>query len=77
MRARTFRINLDSLIALAFVGAVGARTAVAPWLVVFDNLHWTAAYLAATLLAWRGLHGRPGEAERRPMRWFVAGLDAS
>jgi signal transduction histidine kinase/CheY-like chemotaxis protein len=74
LKARTFRISLVSLVALAVLGAVGARTAVAPWVLVFDNLHWTAAYLAATLLAWHGLRARPGEAERRPMRWLVAGL---
>jgi len=76
VRARGFAASLLSLLALTVAGWAGARMAVEPWRLVLDNLHWTAAYLAATLLAWHGLRARQGfdEADRVAMRWFVAGL---
>src|ERR1700748_1326514 len=40
---------------------------------LFDYLHWTIAYLVATVLAWRGVTQAQG-ADRVPRIWFARGL---
>jgi two-component system, sensor histidine kinase and response regulator len=40
---------------------------------LFDDLHWTMAYLAATILAWLGVRAADDH-ERAPRRWFARGL---
>ncbi|MCW5634435.1 MAG: response regulator [Rubrivivax sp.] len=74
MAAGKGKIALAALLALTLFGAVGARLATAPWVVLFDNLHWTASYAAATLLAWRGLVRTSDPLMREALRWFVAGM---
>lgn len=51
----TKRVLLVGLLAGVAAGFIGTRTAThTPWIVLFDNLHWTAGTLAAALLVWQG-----------------------
>jgi signal transduction histidine kinase/CheY-like chemotaxis protein len=62
------------LLLATVAGWIGARTTAGTTRVVFDNLHWSAGYLAATLIAAGGasLARQPGASD--PRRWFAAAL---
>jgi diguanylate cyclase (GGDEF)-like protein/PAS domain S-box-containing protein len=45
------------------------------WIVFFDNLHWTVAYITASALAWLGVQTSAGR-ERATRFWFFLGLSA-
>ena len=63
--------------ALTLVGFLGDCFADSKrWLVFFDNLHWTTAYIAAVLMGWMGVRTATPEC-RAPRAWFTAGLAAS
>ena len=67
------RITVATLVAtclLSYAGRHGATTATGR---VFDNLHWTLAYVTAVTLAWMGVRDAapPDVASRR---WFAYGL---
>lgn len=74
MNAALFRAGLSTLLLLTAAGWIGARTTPGTARLVFDNLQWTAGYLAAAMIAWRRprLARPPGAPE--PRRWFVGGL---
>ena len=42
---------------------------------LFDNVHWTAAYATAAILAWLGLRKASGD-NRKPRAWFAWALGA-
>ena len=44
---------------------------------LFDNIHWTMAYVIAAALAWIGLRNSRGKDAERPLRWFTAALTSS
>jgi signal transduction histidine kinase len=71
---RSFLSLLTALIALTLLGSLGARWAMPPWVVPFDNLHWTAGYAAGALLAWRGFRAAGASSLRAPAAWFLAGM---
>jgi signal transduction histidine kinase/ActR/RegA family two-component response regulator len=65
---------LVGLLALTVIGWIGARSNLGGHAVFFDNLHWTAAYIAAAWIAWGGVARAPDEATARARRAYVAGL---
>lgn len=72
------RLRIATIIALALTvaGWVGVALAnVKPWVVFFDNLHWTAGYSAGALLAWRRLESNGGTTHVIG-RWTAYGLTA-
>jgi signal transduction histidine kinase len=71
---RAYRILLGCLLALTLTGMVGARLSQATARVIFDNLHWTCAYAAASLLASRAILHAANPIDRRAARWLTAGL---
>jgi signal transduction histidine kinase/CheY-like chemotaxis protein len=73
MSNRSFLIGLAASVALTLIGVIGALTATAPRISTFDNLHWTAACTAGTLLAWRGLQLQRDPLLRRCAHWFLIG----
>ena len=77
MGTRSFAVSLAVCIALTLVGMIGARTASADIVGVFDDLHWTAACIAGVVLAWRGLALAQDPLIGRCARWFVAGTVAT
>lgn len=61
-------------LALTVTGWVGVRSvAQQPWLTVLDNLHWTAGYASAALLALRAWTRQLGDA-RTIAGWTAVGL---
>lgn len=67
-------VPVTLLVLAAFIAARFAATpAMADWL---DNLHWTAAYVAAAVLAWLGVRWAD-DSVRSARRWFAYGLSAS
>ncbi|MBL8289000.1 MAG: response regulator [Rubrivivax sp.] len=73
-RPGRWRAALAASLALTLIGIVGARTTGAPWVVWADNLHWTAAYAAGLLLAWRGWAEAEDALTRAAKRWLLAGM---
>ncbi|MCX7627319.1 MAG: EAL domain-containing protein [Methylophilaceae bacterium] len=71
--ARWLLAGAVAVIVLCFVGT--QLTPSKPWLVFFDNLHWTVSTLAAAALAWLGVRQASG-LEREARRWFFRGLAA-
>ena len=80
-----FRVGIPALLLLTVAGWIGARTTAGTARVFFDNLQWTAGYLAATLIASGGAplaRASPAQgpvparrvATSEPRRWFVAGI---
>jgi signal transduction histidine kinase/CheY-like chemotaxis protein len=74
MAHRSFVFWFAASIALTLVGVIGALAADAPLVSTFDDLHWTAACVAAVLLAWRGFALKHDPLMRRCARWFLAGI---
>ena len=67
------------LVLVAIAAAIaGARLGLAaPWVRVFDNLHWTIADIGASWLAWIGVRDAREKglrAEFLARRWFAAGF---
>ena len=74
MSTRAYRVLLGCLLALTLTGMVGARLSQALARVFFDNLHWTCAYAAASLLASRAILHATNPIDQRAARWLTAGL---
>ena len=74
MKTAFFRNGLSVLLLLTVAGWCGARTTTGTALVVFDNLQWTAGYLAAALVAARGPALAIGVGDTEPRHWFVAAI---
>ncbi|MBS0419469.1 MAG: response regulator [Proteobacteria bacterium] len=71
-RTAHWLLLLASLFVIAaFAGARISRSLAVAHL--FDYLHWTVAYLAATALAWLGVRSA-GDADAVPRRWFARAL---
>jgi signal transduction histidine kinase/CheY-like chemotaxis protein len=77
MGNRTFALSLAACLALTLAGLIGARSADASLVSLFDDLHWTAACLTGVLLAWRGFALTQDPLIRRCQRWFVGGTVAT
>lgn len=57
-------------------GIIGTRVAQSGWVVFFDNVHWTAAYLTAAALAWLGAFTAEGT-DKIIRRYIALGLSAN
>lgn len=71
LKKPTLSILLPAL-PIVLVGIVGAQLAPRENKAFFDNVHWTAAFLAAASLAWAGVRFAPGPNQVK--RWFAVGL---
>lgn len=65
MPDRLFRSLVVVLLALTVAALAALSWAPARWLLVLDNLHWTASFLCAALLAWQGRHLAQDDATAR------------
>jgi signal transduction histidine kinase/ActR/RegA family two-component response regulator len=61
---------LIGLTGFAFLGLRWADPSLAIW---FDNLHWSASFLAAALMAYQGLRQEADDGLRITRRWILAG----
>ena len=74
MRRRLLTWVMAALLLATLGGFAGALTSQGTQAMVFDNVHWTSAYLAATILAFSGV-GKASEAAVRVTRkWAAAGV---
>ena len=61
--------------AVALIGLIATRLFDRPSvLVAFDHLHWTASYLAVTLLVYRRWAQSTGTTLRKSLAWCLAGV---
>ena len=64
--------------AVTLAGIIGMRVAENGWVVFFDNVHWTAAYLTGAALAWLGAGALATEGTNKSVRrWVALGLSAN
>jgi PAS domain S-box-containing protein len=67
---------LGPSLAIVFAAIIAERFVRAkPLLQILDNVHWTASYAAAAVLAWLGTR-YASPADRVPRRWFALGMSA-
>lgn len=75
MVRRLYHLTLSGLLALTAIGLLGVHLAdyatLAMW---FDNLHWSAAFLAATVMAYQGYQLEADPHWRHTRRWIMAGV---
>jgi signal transduction histidine kinase/ActR/RegA family two-component response regulator len=74
MNAALSRVGIPALLLLTAAGWIGTRTMAGSAVVFFDNLHWTAGYFAAVLLAAGGPRLARATTTPEPRHWFVGGL---
>ena len=72
MSERVYRVPLGLLIGLTAIGFLGLRWADRSLAIWFDNLHWTASFLAAALMAYQGLRQEADGSVRGTRRWILA-----
>ncbi len=74
MNAALFRVGPAALLLATLAGWIGARTTAGTARLVWDNMQWTAGYLAAALIALRRPRLALSPSAPEPLGWFVAGL---
>jgi signal transduction histidine kinase/ActR/RegA family two-component response regulator len=68
-----WRLLLAASLCVVAVFAAARASSTAATSHLFDYLHWTIAYLVATVLAWLGVWQAP-DTDRVPRKWFALGL---
>lgn len=76
MSVTVYRLSLGLLVGATAVGFWGLQWADRSLAVWFDNLHWTASFLAAALMAHHGYRMEMDARLRHTRRWFLAGAVA-
>jgi signal transduction histidine kinase/ActR/RegA family two-component response regulator len=70
------RLSVGGLVGLTLAGFLGLRWGDPSLAIWFDNLHWTASFLAAAVLAHQGYRQELEPGLRHTRRWLLAGAIA-
>lgn len=76
MNMAVHRLSVGVLVGLTLVGFIGLRWGHPSLAIWFDNLHWTASFLAAAVMAHQGYRQELDAGLRHTRRWLLAGAIA-